>query len=449
MIMSYNSNISFDLPLKIDVVQNLGYIECVRNIIDQEPAKHSLGEDFFNLLSLPDYISENTIQGNFQNIGNQNSAHHKLSNIFGMEGDKQSQLLDVSNMDLNDFQDVTRNDKYVNCSIIGNISEEIQLSDTNNIIENKSTNTINITSNNSTPLILQKHDLNNGKLELIKSNILVEDSDTLLSHVKSIGPNNNDISILNNDGSSNLILQDNENIQVFNPIKIQEEDLNIVDNHNIYKVLPSETYDIIKISPLDKTIEFLNYVDDNKPNHKIELIIDKDLPSRSALFIANHFFSSIRAINKQSYTCDVYAAGGIGKIMMSLLALQTMFIIISTTCISYFNNKDVRIGEDKIVFSDGSQLLLEILKLDKNNIISIKSDTNFSSTAIGFTQLLLNYNNNLCMKNPKLIKMMNNLYIRHIDNSEIKGILLNYINNPEKSHSTIRKSIFDHLLKLI
>lgn len=449
MIISYNSNISLDLPLKIDVVQNLGYIECVRNIIDQDTANHSLGEDFLNLLSLPDYISENTIQGNFQNIGNQSSTYHKLNNIFGMEGDKQAQLLDISNMELSDFQDVTRNDKYVNFSIIGNVSEEIQLLDANNITENKSINKINTISNNSTPLIFQKHDLNNGKLELIKSNILVEDSPTLLSHVKSISPNNNDVSILNNDGSLNLILQDNENIKVFNPIKIQEEDLNIFDNQNIYKVLPSETYDIIKISSIDKTIEFLNYVDDNAPNHKVSLIIDQDLPSRSALLIANHFFSSIRAINKQSHTGDIYAAGGIGKVMMSLLALQTMFIIISTTCISYFNNKDIKIGEDKIIFSDGSQILLEILKLDKNNIISIKSDSNFSSTAIGFTQLLSNYNNNLHMKNQKLIMMMNNLYIRHIDNSEIKGILLNYINNPEKSHSIIRNSIFQHLLKLI
>lgn len=449
MIISYNSNISLDLPLKIDVVQNLGYIECVRNIIDQDTANHSLGEDFLNLLSLPDYISENTIQGNFQNIGNQSSTYHKLNNIFGMEGDKQAQLLDISNMELSDFQDVTRNDKYVNFSIIGNVSEEIQLLDANNITENKSINKTNTISNNSTPLIFQKHDLNNGKLELIKSNILVEDSPTLLSHVKSISPNNNDVSILNNDGSLNLILQDNENIKVFNPIKIQEEDLNIFDNQNIYKVLPSETYDIIKISSIDKTIEFLNYVDDNAPNHKVSLIIDQDLPSRSALLIANHFFSSIRAINKQSHTGDIYAAGGIGKVMMSLLALQTMFIIISTTCISYFNNKDIKIGEDKIIFSDGSQILLEILKLDKNNIISIKSDSNFSSTAIGFTQLLSNYNNNLHMKNQKLIMMMNNLYIRHIDNSEIKGILLNYINNPEKSHSIIRNSIFQHLLKLI
>lgn len=447
MMMSYSDSMSISLPLKIDIVKNLGNIECVRNIIDQVPADPGLGADFFNLSSFPDYVEDNIIHDNVRSVDINNKSYHSFNNIIGMEGDRQPQLLDISSMNLEDFVDVTRDNKYVDCSIIGIVSEEEQLSSIKPLIQE---NYSKVSAGNATPLVFQNHNLNSGRLKLIKSNINVEDDeDTSITHVKSLG-SNNEINISSSNGERSFILKDNDDVIRYMPIDSKELSIENIDiNSSNCKDVPHETYDIIKFSTLNNMINLLDYVDVNDPLYKVDIEIDGYIVNRSAILIANHLFSSVRAINHQSMSSgDIYASGGIGKIMMSLLSLQTLFLMIAIQCISYYYNKDVRNDEKKIIFSDGSNILIEILKLNKGNIFSLGSDLNFSSLTNDFIKLIIKYDDDLYKPKSRVVFFLNQLYIKHIKNLEVKKILSDYISNPEKSHSKIRYSMLNALSRL-
>lgn len=440
MMMSYKTNISVALPLRMNILQNAGNIECVRNIVDQSPTNHGLGSEFLSLSSLSDYIEDNTSQ-NSNTIDENNKLYHNLSCFFSMEGDRKSHLIDMSDMSIDDFVDVTRKKEYVSCSIIGIVSDEEHISDL------KESNKVASANENSTAIIFQSHNLNTGELKLQKSSIIVEDSSSaLITNAKLSG---SDISIINVDGSRNLILQDESSVYLYETIQAKEINTDYDKNDILCKQMKSETYDIIRFSTGESTISLLSYVDSiNVAKFFKTIHIDQHLSRTSALLIANHFFSSVRAISNQSAYGELYAAGGMGKIMMSLLSMQTLFLMIALQCTIYYYNRDISDSCSNLVFTDGSSILIEILKLEKDYIGTISEDIINSNICRNFVNSISRLDIEMLNKNPDVISFIDKLYIRNVNNNQIKCLLLNYINYPEKSHSKIRNKILECLTGL-
>lgn len=441
MMMSYKTSISVTLPLRMNILRNSGDIECVRNIVDQNTTNHGIGDGFFNISSLCDYVEDNATNARTQD--DQNRLYHNVSSFFSMEGDRQSSLIDLSDINIDDFVDVTRDKKYAHCDMIGIVTEEQLLPDIS------TPSRVVDTSGNSTNIILQSHNLNEGELLLQKSNITVEDSSQKsITVTESSGA---DISITSADGSQNFIIQDINNAYTYTPIPNKEINIDYDKNNILCKQIKNEIYDVIHFSSERNIMYLLSYIDcssDVKYFHTVN--VDKNLPKTAALLIAHHFFSSIRAVNNQNNAYgELYAAGGIGKIMMSLLSAQTLFLIIALQCIIYYYNKDISDNKDTcIVFTDGSSILYEVLKLSKDYLKRISADIKCSILCNSFLSLISGYDQEIINKNNKIILFMDKLFISNISDSIIRSLLLNYINNPEKSHAKIRSAILESLIRL-
>lgn len=447
MITSFTSTQFIGIPLKIDILKDYGNIERVRNIIDPTLPKQSIGEKFAFLSDISNYTLENIDLSN-----NSEDAINKLSHNIALclsstEGLKQTKLIDFSNLDLEDFVDVTQDSKYVKCDIVGFVGEETQsLSDNKRIIVNDEVKDSESSSNLS-EILIQEQNLNTGSLELYSTSISMEDSDSaIFSHMK---PSSDSETILSNPSGSNpIVTQSDEGICSYLPVQADVEGAQAKDV--VYcKQLSNETYDLIKMSTGSHLLDLLDCVDDN-PNctHILQVSLDEQLLKNSIILISDHLVGSINAIFMQSSGCDLYAAGGIGKIMMSLLAIQMLFLMISLQCVSYYFNKDICKGNQPIVLSDGSNLLSEALKLKREDIKAWNKSINYSALFFSFIDLVERFDRDLFNSSSKAALYLEKLFVNNINNGIIKNLIMNCLQNPHKSHMKIRSAIMKAIARL-